>query len=114
MSGWEQVPLDKVDLSLVSVLYIEGNMAAVTPKFNYDFTVRDSDLTSLSSRPSRTLLILCQAKYCLYVACGRGSRPSLASGCACRIMVLPLRRSGQSGAAFCPPGEGVGERRAEF
>ncbi len=29
------MPLDKVDLSLVSILYMQGDMAAVTPVYTY-------------------------------------------------------------------------------
>jgi hypothetical protein len=46
-AGLEQVPLDKVDLSLVSLLYIEGNMAAITPIYDYDFQVRSTPPKSL-------------------------------------------------------------------
>ena len=34
-----QAPLDSLDLSLVSILYTQGNMAAITPSFNYNFKV---------------------------------------------------------------------------
>ena len=33
--GYTLVPLDKVDLSLVSVLYTQGDFAAVTPVYTY-------------------------------------------------------------------------------
>jgi hypothetical protein len=33
--GYNLVPLDKVDLSLVSVLYTQGDFAAVTPVYSY-------------------------------------------------------------------------------
>ncbi len=35
-----QVPLDNVDLSRMSLLYTQGEMAAVTPIYDYDFAVR--------------------------------------------------------------------------
>ena len=35
-----QVPLDAVDLSHVSILYTQGEMAAITPIYDYDFHVR--------------------------------------------------------------------------
>ena len=34
-----QVPLDNVDLSSMSLLYTQGEMAAVTPVYDYDFSV---------------------------------------------------------------------------
>ena len=34
-----QVPLDNVDLSRMSLLYTQGEMAAVTPVYDYDFSV---------------------------------------------------------------------------
>lgn len=35
-----QVPLDAVDLSHVSILYTQGEMAAITPIYDYNFQVR--------------------------------------------------------------------------
>ncbi len=34
-----QVPLNNVDLSRMSLLYTQGEMAAVTPVYDYDFGV---------------------------------------------------------------------------
>ncbi len=34
-----QVPLDAVDLSHVSILYTQGEMAAITPIYEYNFHV---------------------------------------------------------------------------
>ncbi len=34
-----QVPLDAVDLSHVSILYTQGEMAAITPIYDYNFQV---------------------------------------------------------------------------
>ena len=34
-----QVPLDIVDLSHVSILYTQGDMAAITPIYDYNFQV---------------------------------------------------------------------------
>ena len=39
-----QVPLDNVDLSRMSLLYTQGEMAAVTPIYDYDFAVRATAL----------------------------------------------------------------------
>jgi hypothetical protein len=36
---WLQVPLDAVDLSHVSILYTQGEMAAITPIYDYNFQV---------------------------------------------------------------------------
>ena len=38
--GVTMVPLDAVDLSHVSILYTQGEMAAITPIYDYDFHVR--------------------------------------------------------------------------
>ncbi len=61
-----QVPLDNVDLSLVSVLYTEGNMAAIVPIYDYNFQVTNTPITHLA-------------------ACGtppaQPSCPALVSGC---------------------------------
>lgn len=74
-------------------------MAAVTPKFNYDFTVRE-----LPCPPQPPAACPCSANKNL-VANGRGSCPSLAARCAFRVGFLPSRCSGQDGAAFCNAGE---------
>ena len=42
-TGVTLVPLDLVDLSQVSILYTQGDLAAITPIYNYDFRVRCSD-----------------------------------------------------------------------
>jgi len=38
--GVTMVPLDAVDLSHVSILYTQGEMAAITPIYDYDFHAR--------------------------------------------------------------------------
>eukprot|EP00884_Botryococcus_braunii_P015632 jgi/Botrbrau1/2752/Bobra.0164s0031.2 len=44
------VPLDRLDLSVSSLLYIEGNNAFVVPKFNYDFSVAYANVPESSWR----------------------------------------------------------------
>ena len=39
MWGVLQVPLQAVDLSHVSILYTQGDMAAITPIYDYNFQV---------------------------------------------------------------------------
>ena len=36
---WLQVPLSSLDLSHVSILYTQGEMAAITPIYDYDFRI---------------------------------------------------------------------------
>jgi len=43
--GVTLVPLDKLDLSQVSLLYTQGNMAAITPIYDYNFSVLHSVVT---------------------------------------------------------------------
>lgn len=45
------MPLDAVDLSHVSILYTQGDMAAITPIYDYNFQV-------LASKPQLSLLLL--------------------------------------------------------
>lgn len=45
-----QVPLDAVDLQHVSLLYTQGEMAAVAPIYDYDFKILTETLTEASWR----------------------------------------------------------------
>lgn len=45
-----QVPLDNVDLSRMSLLYTQGEMAAVTPIYDYDFAVRTTCSVEMVSK----------------------------------------------------------------
>ena len=45
-----QAPLDSLDLSLVSILYTQGNMAAFTPSFNYNFQILNTSVQISSWR----------------------------------------------------------------
>ena len=49
-----QVPLDNVDLSRMSLLYTQGEMAAVTPIYDYDFAVRSCWLQTPRSTVSNS------------------------------------------------------------
>ena len=55
--GYTLVPLDKVDLSLVSILYMQGDMAAVTPVYTYAIPGEDGAMPEGSAFSGwRTLL----------------------------------------------------------
>ena len=45
-----QVPLDSVDLQHVSLLYTQGEMAAVAPIYDYDFKILTETLSEASWR----------------------------------------------------------------
>ena len=48
--GVMMVPLDKLDLTQVSLLYTQGDMAAITPIYDYDFSIVHSIVTQASWR----------------------------------------------------------------
>ena len=45
-----QVPIDSLDLSLVSILYTQGDQAAITPNYNYNFQILHDTITISSWR----------------------------------------------------------------
>ena len=45
-----QVPIDSLDLSLVSILYTQGDQAAIVPNYNYNFQILHDTITISSWR----------------------------------------------------------------
>ena len=60
-----QVPLNNVDLSRMSLLYTQGEMAAVTPVYDYDFGVSAVVPTTCSGRGMST----CLQSPCMGLSC---------------------------------------------
>lgn len=85
------MPIDSLDLSLVSILYTQGDQAAITPNYNYNFQILHDTITISSWR---------QLLYWLGPPGERGTCPTLwtagPAACCSRIRIAAtLLRSQQ-------------------